>query len=496
MAPILRFTLFTFLAFLCGQLIAAEKPNIVFILADDLGGRDLGCYGSTFHQTPHIDALARRGMLFRQAYSASPLCSPTRASILTGLHPARIGITAPNCHLAPVQLEKRLIKGPGRVLVADSITRLKTDYLTIAEVLRDAGWRTGHLGKWHLGREPFSPLQHGFESDLPHTPAPGPGGGKGYFAPWQFWPGEGQPGDHIEDRMALEAEKFIAANKDRRFFLNYWAFSVHSPWMAKQDYIAEAAQRARPGSPQRNPVYAGMIRSLDDAVGRIVAALEKNGVAERTLIVFTSDNGAWHNVAKEATNNANFADVPVTSNAPFRSGKASNYEGGTRVPLLAVWPGKIAAGVTSDAVVQSTDFFPTLLDLVQLPRPVGVKFDGESFAPALRGEPLARDTIFSHFPHSGRSDIEGFRPGTWVRRGDWKLIRFFAGNDDGTDRLELYNLREDVGETRNLAKEKPELARELNALITGFLEDTEAVIPKLNPAHKAASASPHFSPPP
>ena len=464
---------------------AEGNPNIVLIVADDLGQRDLGCYGSTFHRTPQIDALARRGMKFSNGYSASPLCSPTRASILTGLAPARIGITAPNCHVAEVMLEKRLAGSGARVRVADSITRLKTDYLTLPEVLRDAGWHTGHLGKWHLGAEPYSPLQHGFASDLPHTPGPGPGGGNGYFAPWSFWKGEGQPGDHIEDRMAAEAEKFIAANKARPFFLNYWAFSVHSPWMAKDEYIAEATPRADKHAPQRNAMYAGMVRSLDDAVGRITAALEANGVAENTLIIFTSDNGGWHNVAKEATKNKAFAAVPVTSNAPFRSGKASNYEGGTRVPLLAVWPGKIAPASTSDTLAQSTDFFQTLLELLQLSTPAGVKFDGASIAPALRGEPVARDTIFSHFPHGGRSDIEGFRPGTWVRRGDWKLIRFFADNDDGSDKLELFNLKDDLGETKNLAAEKTALTSELNALIAGFLKDTGAVVPIRNPAWKA-----------
>ncbi len=486
-----RLVFLSFLVAGCAGSSAAGKPNIVLILADDLGGRDTGCYGSTFHRTPHIDALARRGMLFRQAYSASPLCSPTRASILTGLAPARTGITAPNCHLAEVMLEKRLVKGTAgaKVLVADSVTRLKTDYLTLPEVLRDAGWRTGHFGKWHLGAEPYSPLQHGFESNLPHTPGPGPGGGNGYFAPWQFWTGEGKPGDHIEDRIAEEAVKFIAVNKDRPFFLNYWAFSVHSPLMAKEEYITEAAKRADANSPQRNPMYAGMVRSLDDAVGRIVAALDEHKLADNTLILFTSDNGGWHNAAKEATKSRTPAAVPVTSNAPFRSGKASNYEGGTHVPLLAVWPGKIAPGTTSEAIVQSTDFFPTLLELAQLPAPAGVKFDGLSIAPALRGEQLKREAIYSHFPHGGRGDIEGFRPGTWVRRGDWKLIRFFAGNSDGSDKLELYNLREDAGESKNLSAEQPDSARELNTLITGFLNDTKAVVPVLNPQYRPGAAA-------
>jgi arylsulfatase A-like enzyme len=470
---------------------AEPRPNIVIILADDLGQRDLACYGSTFHRTPHIDALAQRGMKFTQAYSASPLCSPTRASILTGLAPARLGITAPVCHEAKVILEKKLSAGgpAARVLNASSLTRLNTDYLTLPEVLLKNGWRTGHLGKWHLGAEPYSPLQHGFDSDLPHTPGPGPGGPNGYFALWQFWKGEGKPGDHIEDRMAEEAEKFITANKDRPFFLNYWAFSVHSPWMAKEDYTAEAAARVDKNAPQRNAMYAAMIRSLDDAVGRITAALEKNGVVDNTIILFTGDNGSWHNVPKEASKNKAWADVPVTSNAPFRSGKASNYEGGTRVPLLAVWPGKIAAGSTSEAIVQSTDFFPTLLELANTSTAQQRAFDGISFAPALRGEAFARDTIFCHFPHGGRNDIDGFRPATWVRRGDWKLIRFYADNADGTEKLELYNLRDDVSETKNLAAAKPELATELNALITRYLADTEAVVPKLNPNFNKSAAA-------
>lgn len=281
--------------------------------------------------------------------------------------------------------------------------------------------------------------------------------------------------------MADEAAKFMRANRDRPFFLNYWAFSVHSPWMAKEDYIAEAAGRANPNAAQRNPVYAGMIRSLDDAVGRLTATLDELQLTKNTIVIFTSDNGAWHNVAKEATNKSEFAGVPVTSNAPLRSGKASNYEGGTRVPLLMAWPGHIAPASTSDAIMQSVDFFPTLAELTKSTVPNGTKFDGISIAPALRGRPLRREAIFSHFPHGGRNDIEGFRPGTWVRRGDWKLIRFFADNADGSDLLELYNLRADIGETKNRAADNPQLAAELNALITGFLKDTDAVIPTLNP---------------
>jgi arylsulfatase A-like enzyme len=465
----------------------AAPPNVVFILADDLGGRDVGCYGSTFHKTPHIDALARRGLLFTDAYAASPLCSPTRASILTGLAPARIGITAPNCHLPAVQLTKRLAGGgPGtRVLAADSVTRLKTEYVTLPEVLHAAGYRTGHFGKWHLGAEPYSPLEQGFDVDLPHTPGPGPGGGNGYFAPWAFWKGAGKPGDQIDDRMAAEAVKFIRANKDRPFFLNFWTFAVHSPWMAKPDYVKEAAGRVDPDSPQRHPVYAAMVRSLDDAVGRLVEALDENGLTENTIVIFTSDNGAWHNAAREATNAPAYAGVPVTSNAPFRSGKASNYEGGTRVPLVIDWPGHTKPGSRTGAVVQSTDFFPTLLTMTGVAKPADVKFDGVNFAPVIAGKPLPDRAIFSHFPHGGRTDIDGFRPGTWVRRGNWKLVRFFADAPDGSDTLELYDLAADPSEAKNRAADRPELARELNALITGFLQETDAVIPKANPAYRA-----------
>ncbi len=318
---------------------------------------------------------------------------------MTGLAPARTGITAPNCHLPTVMLEKRLSQSAARVLVADSVTRLKTDYVTLPKVLQQAGYRTGHFGKWHLGAEPYSPLQHGFDVDLPHTPGRDQAAAMD-TSPLAFWKGEGQgqPGDHIEDRMAAEAAKFIAANKNRPFFLNYWAFSVHSPWMGKADYIAQAAKRAAPKSPQRNPVYAAMIRSLDDAVGRIVATLEEHRLADNTIIIFTSDNGGWHNVAKEATNNAAYAGIPVTSNAPLRSGKASNYEGGTRVPLLVVWPGKTKPGSRSNTVVQSTDFFPTLLAMTNIPKPEQVTFDGISIAPTFVGTPCRAKQSTAIFP--------------------------------------------------------------------------------------------------
>lgn len=463
-------------------------PNVVFILADDLGWRDAGCYGSSFHQTPHIDALARRGMRFTQAYAANPFCSPTRASILTGQYPARIGITIPVCHLPQIVLEKSLQRKAApqvAVLGAESLTRLKTDYYTLAEALKDAGYATGHFGKWHLGNEPYSPLQQGFDVDVPHTPAPGPGGG--YLAPWKFLEKQGfkgRAGESIEDRMATEAERFMRANKDRPFYLNYWAFSVHSPWQGKPAYVDEAARRAKPEAEQRSPVYAAMVRSLDDSVGHLLALLDELKIAERTIVVFFSDNGGFANPPKREAVDPRYADVPVTSNAPLRSGKGSIYEGGTREPCIVVWPGKVAPASTSDAILQSIDFYPTLLEMCGLKPKPEVNLDGVSQVPALLGRGAPRETVFCHFPHGSAAQaarIAGMYPSTSVRRGDWKLIRLYGANNDQSDRLELYNLRDDVGETRNLVAQRPELVRELGLLIDRFLAETQAVVPQPNP---------------
>ncbi len=477
--------------------VEPSKPNILFILADDFGWRDLGCYGSTFHRTPNLDKLAARGVRFTQAYAANPLCSPTRSSILTGLWPARTGITAPACHLPQVVLEKKLSPGnPNtRVLVANSITRLKTDYVTLPKVLHDAGYRTGHFGKWHLGPEPYSPLQHGFDVDWPHWPGPGPAGS--YVAPWRFPAAlkvEGKPGEHIEDTLSAQVVKFIRENKDRPFYANYWQFSVHAPFDAKDELVAKYRKLADPQNPQRNPVYAAMVESLDDGVGRVLAALDECGLAEKTIIVFFSDNGGVSWGGKDADGghkSARFqADmkVPPTSNLPLRNGKASLYEGGVREPCLVVWPGVTQPGTVNDTVIQSIDWMPTLLAMTGVPLPAQAKPDGLSIVPAFKGGKLEREAIFTHFPHD--TPASGQHPATTVRRGDWKLHRLFAGKDDGTDLLELYNLKDDIGETKNLAAEKPGLVQELNALITGFLKETAAVIPVLNPALKGGAAAP------
>lgn len=460
-----------------------RRPNLLLILADDLGWRDLGCYGSTFHETPNLDALARHGMRFTQAYAANPLCSPTRASILTGLYPARIGITAPVCHLPEERLEATLPEKAAprqKVIPCTSATRLKLEYLTLAEVLREAGYRTAHFGKWHLGPEPYDPLHQGFEVDFPHWSGPGPAGS--YVAPWKFPNLQGRPGEHIEERLAEEVVRFIRQHRNEPFFVNYWCYSVHSPWDARKELVEKYRARVDPQNPQRNPLYAAMVESLDTAVGRVMEALRELGLEERTIVIFFSDNGGVDFWIEERMKERYGMEVPPTSNLPLRGGKASLYEGGTRVPCIIVWPGVTPPGSESDAIIQSIDFFPTILEMLEIEPPKGLKLDGISIVPALqRSGPLKREAIFCHFPH--HTPAAGQAAGVYVRQGEWKLIRLFHDGPDFAHRYELYNLREDLGETRNLAATMPEKVKELDGLIEAFLKETGAVLPRPNPAY-------------
>ena len=462
------------------------KPNILLILADDLGWADTTLYGHTqFYQTPNVERLAKRGMTFTRAYSASPLCSPTRSAILTGLSPARTGITTPNCHLPQVVLAATTGKAapPDQKSIQPTPpTRLKPEYRTLAESLKDAGYATGHFGKWHLGSEPYSPLQQGFDVDVPHHPGPGPAGS--YVAPWKFANFQQRvPGEHIEDRMAAEAVAWMEGNRGRPFYLNYWMFSVHAPFDAKQSLIEKHRARVNPADPQRSPTYAAMIESMDDAIGTLLDALDRLQIADNTIIIFTSDNGG--NMYNEVDG------TTPTRNAPLRGGKATMFEGGTRVPCVIAWPGVTAAGSRSDAIVQSEDYYPTLLAGLGLNAAPDQRFDGCSVLPALRGAELARDAVFQYFPHNpGVPDW--LPPAVSVHRGDWKLIRIFHGGENGAHRHLLFNLREDLSETTNLAAEQPELVAELDSLISQFLAETKAVVPIPNPAFDPAKYHPEL----
>ncbi len=456
------------------------KPNVVFILADDLGWSDTTLFGTTkFYKTPNIERLSARGMTFTHAYSSSPLCSPTRASIMTGLSPARTGITSPNCHLPKVvrRATSPAAAAPSsKATIPTSVSRLDTSYYTLAEMFMDHGYATAHFGKWHLGPEPYSPLEHGFDVDVPHWSGPGPAGS--YVAPWKFPDFDPQtPSEHIEDRMAEEAVRFMENHKDQPFFLNYWMFSVHAPFDAKQDLIDEYKKQVDPQYPQRSPTYAAMIESMDDAVGTLLDALDRLQIADKTIIVLATDNGG--NMYNEVDG------TTATSNAPLRGGKATLYEGGVRGPAIVVQPGVVEAGSRSDQVIQSCDFYPTLLELLAIEPQAEQSFDGISIVPALQGRPLERDAIFTFFPHSPRVP-DWLPPAVSVHRGDWKLIRIFHGGDNREHRYKLYNLKEDIGETNNLAAKHPERVIELDALIESFLEETKAVLPRPNPKFNPA----------
>lgn len=482
------------LALLMGVLVSfsiataaeARRPNVIMILADDLGWADTTLYGHTkFYETPHLERLAARGMTFARAYSASPLCSPTRSAVMTGLSPARTGITVPNGHVADVVLDATVgTKGPAdqKAVSPKPATRLKTEYRTLAEAFKDAGYATAHLGKWHLGSEPYSPLQQGFDLDIPHHPGPGPAGS--YVAPWKFKNfSERTPHEQIEDRLAAEAAAWIEAHQSQPFFLNYWMFSVHGPWDAKAALIEKYRAKADPKSAQRCPTYAAMIESMDDAIGTLLKTLDRLKLANNTVIVFTADNGG--NMYSEVDG------VTVTSNAPLRGGKATLFEGGTRVPAVVVWPGVAVPGSRSQEMIQSEDFYPTFLAGLGLPPVEGQRFDGTNILPALTGKPLTRAAIFQYFPHNPAVP-DWLPPAVSVHRGDWKLIRIFHGGEGGAHRHLLFHLKDDLSEQHNLAAQKPELVAELDALISKFLIETQAVVPVMNPNFDQAQYHPEL----
>ena len=477
-----------------------RPPNVVLILVDDMGWSDLSIQGSEFYETPNIDALMRRGVRFTQAYSASPLCSPTRASILTGRHPARIGITAPRGHHERVNFDKRLLPGQAKLpwLESDSVTRLNTDYETLPERFRDAGYATGHFGKWHLGRRPFTPREHGYDVDRPgwHGPGPRPH----YLAPWDFGsdgtlPDKGREGEHIDDRMVDEAIRFIDGVGDQPFFVSYWSFGVHSPWDQHRDVPPELLakyERKAAGRPddtgQRHPVMGGMIEKLDQTVGRLIDHLDDRGLADQTVIVFYSDNGGVH---WRGPKKYGFADRPITDNAPLRGGKATIYEGGVRVPASVTWPGHVAAGETIDTPIVSTDLYPTLLSVANLdPAVVDAPIDGVDVSPLWNDGAIDDRPMFIHFPH-GHGDRPGYQPASSLRVGDWKLIRFYADQYRPRaeidrrrrwrfDRYELYDLATDIGESRDLSAEHPDRVRAMRRTMTEYLRQYDAVVPGPN----------------
>ena len=444
-----------------------RAPNIVVIMADDLGWADLGCTGSTFYETPHIDKLAAEGIRFAAAYAACPVCSPTRAAAMTGKYPARLKLTD-------------YIPGAwrGRLNPAFYRHELPLGEVTVAEVLRDAGYATAFVGKWHLGDQGFWPQNQGFDLNVA-------GSGKGanvQFSPYKL-PNlsDGPPGEYLTDRLTVEAIKFVRANRDRPLLLWLAHYDVHTPLVAKADLIdrfqAKADRLPAPDEPHERPegkrqdrrvqdhaVYAAKVASLDQSVGRVLATLDELGMADDTIIVFTSDNGGLST-----------SEGSPTSNAPLRAGKGWLYEGGLRVPLLMKWPGVITPGRICEAAVITNDLFPTLVEAAGASARQSQQNDGLSLAPLLQGRRriAKRDALYWHYPHYGN---QGGSPGGAIREGNWKLIEFFEDNH-----VELYNLRDDAEEQHNLAGRMPERSQILRDKLAAWCAAVGAEMPTPNP---------------
>lgn len=442
-----------------------RRPNVIVVLVDDLGWADLGCQGSTFFETPHADRLAREGLRFTDGYAAAAVCSPTRAAYVTGKHPARLGITdwiRARFQGGEMPADGRNPSGyhearDGRLACPRNPLWLELDEVTLAEELRAAGYATAHIGKWHLGLPPQYPEHQGFDEnhggcDYGQPPS--------YFDPFADEALEGihglepeREGQYLTDREGDEALDFVRRHREERFFLSLCHYAVHTPLQAREDDAQHFRDKPNT-SAQQHAVYAAMVRSVDDQLGRLLELLEELELARETLIVFTSDNGGL---------------LGPTSNAPLRSGKGHPYEGGIRVPWIVRWPGVVRPGTSSEPIV-TTDLMPTVLELcgVEAER----ELDGRSFAPLLRGKAMTAGEriLVWHFPHY-RSGVGG--PYSVLRAGRWKLLRFWEG-----PRHELYDLEADLAETRDLAEEKADLVATLSDVLDAHLAGLGARLPR------------------
>ena len=447
-----------------------ENPNVVFILVDDLGWMDISANGSTFYETPNIDQLAKEGIRFTQAYAASPICSPTRASILTGKNPARIDLT-------------QWIGGPGN---PNYLRNLPLEEVLFPELLQDAGYKTAFMGKWHLnnvaGEETFWPDKQGFDVNVAGHFRGGLYIKNKYFSPWNIPNLENGPeGEYMTDRLADEAVKFIEINSNNPFLLYFSLYSVHAPFEAPADRVAKYekkkkalnltdeerfAKETNTEKPftyrvkQDHPTYAAMVESMDMAVGKILGKLKEKGVADNTVVIFFSDNGGL----------STSEGIP-TANTPLRAGKGWLYEGGIREPAIIKWPGTVTPGIVSDAVITSMDFYPTILEMTGQPIRPDLHIDGKSLVPLLKGKAnKMHEATYYHYPH--RSNQKG-SPSSAIRDGDYKLIVFLNDN-----RFELYDLKNDIGETHNLATELPALTDHLYKKLYEWWNEVDAKFPK------------------
>ena len=456
---LLVISLFTVAATANESLRAADRPpNLVVILIDDLGWRDLGCYGSTFYETPHIDRLADEGMRFTAAYSAAPVCSPTRASLMTGKSPARLGFSG---HITAVRKYRH--PADSLILPPRDHMRLQLEEVTIAEALKPAGYVSASIGKWHLGPEHYWPRDQGFDVNVAGWTNGSP---PSHFFPYQNAERDwnpaiptmqgGKPGEYLTDRLTDEAIEFVRQNHAQPFFLYLTHYAVHAPLEAQKPLIQKYREKLKTNRSQKNAVYAAMIEAVDRGVGRLFQTLQDLKLEENTVVIFFSDNGGH---------------ASSTSNAPLRGSKQDLYEGGIRVPLIVKWPGHIPAGATCDESVISHDLLPTILDLAERPDLLPADLDGVSLKPLLTGdEKLPPRTLYWYYPLYAR------RPGSVVLDGPWKMIEHYD-----PPQVELYNLAEDLSETNDLAAKMPDRVGQMRQQLQEWLKSSGAILHTPNP---------------
>ena len=454
-----------------------RAPNILLITVDDLGWADLGCYGADLHETPNIDAFAETGIRFTNAYAAAAICTPTRAALLTGKSPARLNMTIWREAAINNQFTRKLIP-------PDVSANLPLEEVTLSEELKAEGYVTAHLGKWHVGDGEHFPETQGFDINVGATVWGAP---PTFFYPYRgeiynsmrFVPGlerdaDGgynfdREGEYLTDRLTDEALSIMERFKEKPFFINLSYYTVHTPIEGKTELVDYYQKKLASGMSHQNAIYAAMVHSLDDNIGKLMHSLDDLNIADHTIVIFTSDNGGFIN---------EWDGQIVTNNAPLRSGKGALYEGGIRVPTIIRWPGITTPGAKSDLPITTQDFYPTILEKANLkgdPRQVAA-FDGISLMPIIKNlqADLKQRALYWHYPHYYHTT----NPVSAIRQGDWKLLEFFEDNH-----LELYNLKEDVGEKNNLEKANPEKAKELLELLSEWRQEVDAPMPRVNPEY-------------
>ncbi|MFT6807160.1 MAG: arylsulfatase A-like enzyme [Saprospiraceae bacterium] len=464
------------------QSVAEKKqPNFLFILADDLGYHDLSCMGSTYYETPNIDRIANEGVVFTGGYAACQVCSPSRASIMTGKFPSRHGIT--DWIGAKTGEDWRKAGRYNKLLPPEYVHTLSKEYVTLPEAMKEGGYKTFFAGKWHLGQEGSWPTDHGFDINKGGWDKGSPMGG--YYAPWDNPNLESTTdGESLTMRLAKETSNFISENKEEPFFAFLSFYAVHGPIQTTEDKWKKYRDKAEAQGikdhgfemskflpirqVQDNPIYAGLLETMDDAVGRVLNTLDELGLAENTIVIFTSDNGG---VAA--------GDAFATSNLPLRGGKGYQYEGGIRAPYFIRAPQRIKAGSKIETPVTGTDFYPTILDIAGLSLKPEEHQDGKSLLPIIKGEKLDARPLVWHYPHYGN---QGGEPSSIIRKGEWKLIHYYE-----EDREELFNLTSDAKELIDIAENHPEKVKQLDAELFEILNATGARFPTKDPLYNAIS---------